>query len=84
MNNGHFMLWLLNTKGTKNNTELAELVGVSRTMLSRWCNGHSRPSLEHFVKICKVLSIDKDHEQHLLQMGIKSMVCDIQYNQLQR
>lgn len=82
MHNGHFQLWLLNNRGSTNNTKLAELVGVSRTMVSRWINGHSRPSLDHFATICKVLSIDKEHEEHLLIMGIKSMVCDIRFNQI--
>lgn len=82
MHNGHFQLWLLRNRGSRNNTEVAKLVGVSRTMFSRWTNGHSRPSLDHFVKICKVLALDKDHEEHMLTMGIKSMVCDIRYTQL--
>jgi len=29
-----------------------------------------------------VLALDKDHEEHMLTMGIKSMVCDIRFNQI--
>jgi transcriptional regulator with XRE-family HTH domain len=82
MHNGHFQLWLLKNRGNINNTRLAELVDISRVQLSRWTNGHARPSLDHFVILCKVLSIDEEHYEHLLVTGIKSMVTDIQFTNL--
>ena len=37
---------------------LAELVGVSRTAITRWEGGDIVPTVEHLIALCKVLDVD--------------------------
>lgn len=39
---------------------VAEQLGVSQTVLSRWINGHSMPSLENAFKLAKILNCKVD------------------------
>ena len=78
----HFQLWLANNRRGITATQLAKDIGVSRVMVSRWLNGHSRPSLDNFLALCDVIAIDKDHAKHLENMGLRSIVCDIKFKRL--
>ena len=77
--NAHFCVWLINNKRSITGTELAERIDVSRVMVSRWINGHSRPTLENFNALCEILAIDDEHLDCLLLSGIQAMVTDIKY-----
>jgi len=39
---------------------IAEKLGVSQTVLSRWINGHSNPSLENALKLANILKCKVD------------------------
>jgi len=39
------------------NKDLAKLVGVSETTVSKWCKNNSQPSIENMYKICKALKV---------------------------
>lgn len=44
----------------KSYEEIAEEVGVTRTMLSRWCNGHAWPTLYNAYRLSRVLGCTVD------------------------
>ena len=37
--------------------QLAKLVGVSKSTIIRWEKGLTRPSLDYFIMLCKVLNV---------------------------
>ena len=39
---------------------IAEQLGVTNTVLSRWINGHSNPSLENAFKLARILDCKVD------------------------
>ncbi|WP_026908969.1 helix-turn-helix transcriptional regulator [Paucisalibacillus globulus] len=51
-------LWI--AKKEMNKKEVAERMGVSQTVLSRWINGHSKPSLENAFKLAEILNCKVD------------------------
>ena len=40
--------------------EVAQRLGVSQVVLSRWINGHANPSLENAFKLAKILNCKVD------------------------
>ena len=42
--------------GLKQN-QLADQLGVSGSMITQWCKGESRPSLDTFSELCLVLKV---------------------------
>ena len=80
--NSHFQLWLANNRRGITATDIAKQIGVSRVMVSRWLNGHSRPNLDNFFALCQFIALDSDHADHLLNMGLRSMVCDIKFKRM--
>ena len=41
--------------------DLAEYLGVSEAVVSRWCRGKSEPSLRHFVQICEFFNVSASY-----------------------
>lgn len=47
----------------KNNikgTEIAEILGLKKSPLTDWKNGHSKPTIEQLIKICEKLALSLD------------------------
>ncbi|MCH7411852.1 helix-turn-helix domain-containing protein [Belliella sp. R4-6] len=40
------------------NKDLAELIKVSDTTVTKWCKHHAQPSRDNIYKICKVLKVN--------------------------
>jgi len=47
-------------KSGMNKKEVAEKMGVSQTVLSRWINGKSDPSLRNALKLAELLNCSVD------------------------
>lgn len=43
------------------NTDLAKALGVTRQMITYYCNGRNEPSLEKIVKIADYLGVSVDY-----------------------
>ncbi len=43
------------------NTEIADKVGISRTMLSQYKGTAKMPSLENFARICEIIGCDANY-----------------------
>ena len=39
--------------------KLAELIGVSRTAITRWESGETNPTVDHLIAVCRVLQINE-------------------------
>lgn len=51
-------VWIAKKEMTKK--EVAEKLGVSNNVLSRWINNHSKPSLENAFKLADILECKVD------------------------
>ena len=41
-------------------TEIAEILGLKKSPLTDWKNGHSKPTIEQLIIICKKLALSLD------------------------
>lgn len=47
----------------KNNikgTEIAQILGLKKSPLTDWKNGHSKPTIEQLIKLCEKLALSLD------------------------
>ncbi|QBP06971.1 XRE family transcriptional regulator [Virgibacillus phage Mimir87] len=51
-------VWIAKSEMSKK--EVAEKMAVSQTVLSRWANGHSMPSVNNLFKLAKLLGCKVD------------------------
>lgn len=51
-------VWI--AKSEKSKKEIAEKMGVSQTVLSRWINNKSKPSLDNAFKLAELLNCKVD------------------------
>ncbi len=51
----------LRTNSRINQSELADIVGVSKQCVSNWENGYIQPSIDTLVKIAKYFSVSTDY-----------------------
>ena len=45
-------------RGTIDQQQLADVIGVSRQTISMWENGHFSPTTKHLIKICRYYDIE--------------------------
>lgn len=69
---GNFASWLEMTMDNKglNNKALADLVGVSESVTSRWRSGRSLPSMQNCERLAAALGVDP------LRLGVTAGVLD--------
>lgn len=53
-------LKILRTERMLSQPELAELVGVSKGMISFWENGINEPTISNLIKLCQIFNISSD------------------------
>lgn len=54
--------------------KLAEIIGVSRTAISRWELGEIDPTIEHLIALSQTLNVSTDY---LLGIGSKTAIFDM-------
>ena len=52
-------------------TELAQKLGVSQSLISLWCSGKCRPSFPLLIKLSKILNLTVDDVAHLFEKLVK-------------
>jgi len=55
-----FSLRLRELRGKRNQQEMADLVGVSKSTWSRWEKGQSEPAISEIVAICGISKVSSD------------------------